>query len=212
MDSVQCRADRHNRLHRSKADVQPAGRAARTAGIGRRFVCKYPVFQTELRLLQDLFPDAYFVHIVRDGRPTANSLVKLHALMNEQIRKIQHPWVKYLVPYPRTKGLKSYIDRFGADDIRCTANVWKESIQTVHEARGDLRNFIEIRYEDILKDPESQIRGLFQKLDFPFPCKENHPFTELLGNVGNIKHSNRYGQYEVVEEIAGDTLRELGYL
>ena len=191
-------------------DFPPSVR--RSSSGSRRFFCKYPVFQTELRLIQDLFPDAYFVHIVRDGRPTANSLVKLHGLMNDQIRKIKHPSVKYLVPYPRTKNLKSYIDQFGADDIRCTAHVWKESIETVRQVQGDLKNFVEIRYEDILKNPEPKIRELFEKLNMPFPRKENRYFHELLGKVGVIHHTNRYGQYEVVEEIAGDLLRELGYL
>jgi len=49
-------------------------------GLGRRWVAKSPVLQTELLLMQDLFPDAHFVHIVRDPRPTANSLLKLPAV------------------------------------------------------------------------------------------------------------------------------------
>lgn len=181
-------------------------------GIQKRFICKYPVFQTELRMINALFPDAFFVHIIRDGRMVANSLVKLHRLMNDQIKKIKHPTVKYLVPYPRVKSLEDHIRRFGADDIRCTAHVWQDSIEAVRAVSRDLSHFVEIRYEDILKNSEQEILGLMDRLELQRPETGNTEFWERVKKVGVIHHKNQYGHFDVVEQIAGQTLRDLGYV
>ena len=187
--------------------ADPSGR-----GEQRRFICKYPVFQTELRMINDLFPDARFVHIVRDGRQTANSLVKLHRLVNEQIRKIRHPFCTSMIPYPRLPSLPGLIERFGADDIRCTAHVWQDSIEAVHAVKDELSHYTEIRYEDLLAEPERAILSLMERLDLPRPRAENRAFWDYVARIGVVRHTNQYGQFDVVEEIAGRTLRKLGYL
>lgn len=178
----------------------------------RRFICKYPVFQTELRLINDLFPDARFIHIIRDGRQTANSLVKLHKLTNDQLKKIKHPLLEYLIPYPRTVNLQKYVEEYGADDIRCTARVWQESIDLVNSVKNELSHFTEVRYEDLLKDPKKEMGRLFEFAELSWPKDQNVQFKEEMQKVGVIHHKNNYGQYEIVEQIAGRTLRELGYL
>ncbi|MBI3544196.1 MAG: sulfotransferase [Deltaproteobacteria bacterium] len=180
-------------------------------GEGRRFIVKYPVFQTELRMLQDLFPDAKFVHIVRDGRQVANSLVKLYKLCNDQIQKINHPDLKALVPYPRVKNLEKYVKEFGATDIRTTAHIWEDSIEAVHEAKGDLKHFTEIRYEDLLGRPESELKRIFEFVELPWPAASNELFKKEYANIGVIHHRNSYGQFDVVERIAGKTLKAYGY-
>jgi hypothetical protein len=192
-------------LHAFGAD--PSG-----AGTPRRFICKYPVFQTELRMINDLFPDAIFVHIVRDGRQTANSLIKLYRLVNSQIRKIDHPYCRYMIPYPRVVTLPGLIAQYGPEDIRCTANVWQDSIDAVHSVKDSLSSFIEIRYEDILNNPETEILGLMSKLGLTRPAPENRFFWDYLSRVGHVRHTNQYGQFDVVERIAGRTLQKMGYV
>jgi hypothetical protein len=187
--------------------ADPSGR-----GPSRRFVCKYPVFHTELRMLNDLFPGAYFVHIVRDGRQVSNSLLKLNRLLNEQIRKIDHPELESLVPYPRLASLPGLIARYGVDDIRTAAHVWQDSIDQVRSVSGELSNYVEIRYEDLLDDPAQQILSLMNRLALPRPAPENSAFWEYVNKVGVIHHKNSYGQFDVVESIAGRTLQNLGYM
>lgn len=178
----------------------------------KRFICKYPVMQTELRMVQDLFPDAHFIHIVRDSRPAANSLLKLYHLTNDQIKKIKHPWVKYIVPYPRVKTLQGYIEQYGADDIRTTANIWKDSIELVHKTALDLKNYIEVRYEDIVKNPTEELTKLFKFCSLTYPQKSNTAFQHEFDIVGETHHTNNYKDYEIIEEITKDMLIKLKYI
>jgi len=182
------------------------------ANRSRRFVCKYVMFPTELRLLQDLFPDARFIHIVRDGRTTANSLLKLRRLCNEQARKIDHPTVRDLVPYPRVEKLPEYVARYGADDLRTTAHVWEDAIALVEKARPDLGHFAEIRYEDLLADPERRLRELFEFMGMSWPGDGYRPFREEFARIGKLRHVNRYSGFDVVEREVGSTLSKYGYL
>jgi hypothetical protein len=178
----------------------------------KRFICKYPVMQTELRMIQDLFPDAHFIHIVRDARPAANSLKKLYHLTNNQIKKIRHPWVTYIVPYPRVKSLKKLIEQYGDEDIRTTAHIWQDSIRLVHETAPELKYFMEIRYEDILANPLPSMKKLFEFCEMPYPISDNEKYQHEFDNVGVTHHKNNYKDYEIIEEIAKETLQKLGYL
>lgn len=178
----------------------------------KRFICKYPAMQTELRMVQDLFPDAHFIHIVRDSRPAANSLLKLYHILNNQIKKIKHPTISYIVPYPRVKTLKSYIDKYGADNIRTTAHVWQDSIQLVHETAPDLKNYIEVRYEDILSNPKLELQRLFDFCQLEWPVVENKAFQHEFEIIGKTHHKNNYKDFEIIEEITKETLKKLKYL
>lgn len=178
----------------------------------KRFICKYPVLQTELRMVQDLFPDAHFIHIVRDSRPTANSLLKLYHLINQQIKKINHPFIHYFIPYPRLKNLQNYIERFGADSIETTAHVWQDSINLVHEVAPDLKHYIEVRYEDILSSPEKELKRLFDFCDLNWPADSNLKFQKEFSIIGETHHKNNYKDFEIIEQITQPTLKKLGYL
>lgn len=178
----------------------------------KRFICKYPALQTELRMVQDLFPDAHFIHIVRDSRPASNSLLKLYHLTNNQIKKIKHPWVTYIVPYPRVKNLKNYVEEFGADDIRTTAHVWKDSIELVHQTAPDLKHFIEVRYEDILKNPKEELEKLFSFVGLHWPSPDNKAFQHEFEIIGKTSHKNNYKDFEIIENITKDMLKKLNYL
>jgi hypothetical protein len=178
----------------------------------KRFICKYPVMQTELRMVQDLFPEAHFIHILRDARPAANSLKKLYHLVNDQIGKIQHPTVKYVVPYPRLKSLKKYIDAFGPDDIRTTAHIWQDAILHVQEVAPELNHYMEVRYEDILNNPRTSLERIFSFCNLPWPEAENKVFHREFNIIGKTHHTNKYQDYDLIEQITGPTLKKLGYL
>lgn len=179
-------------------------------GAGRRLVFKYPVMQTELRMLQDMFPDAKFIHILRDGRDVAHSLVKLYRLSNDQLRKIDHPTVKHIIPYPRVERLKDYLETYGPESVECTARVWRDAIELVSSVRGDLHSFFEVRHESIVRDPTAELRRIFEFCELSWP--ENPEFASTLATVGRVRHKNHYAQNETIERVVGPMLQRLGYL
>lgn len=177
----------------------------------RRVFAKNPVLQPEMLAMQTMFPDARFIHIIRDGRQVANSLSKLSRLNNQQLLKIQHPELKTIVSYPKTRYLKQYIEAFGLESLECTARVWRDTMDLVKRTAPSLNHFVEVRYEDLLASPREEMEKLFAFCDLPWPSDSNSAFQDAFSKVGRIHHTNQYGDYEVVERIAGDTLREYGY-
>ena len=186
-------------------------------GANRRFLCKTPALLPHLLLLRDLFPDARFIHLVRDARQNANSMLKLHRLCHEQWQRIRArrpgmPDRPTFVPYPRLAGLPELIERFGADDLRTTAHLWNEAMEFIQAVRPQIpeNQFHEVRYEDILARPREELTRIFRFLDLPEPAAGTIYHTRIA-NVGKVHHQNQYGGFETVERICGPTLRRYGY-
>ena len=85
-----------------------------------RFFCKNPCLTPHVALLAELFPDAKFLHIVRDPRHCANSMVKLYRLTQQQLERIRacgrhgvYDTQPYM-PFPRFPKLAEYVNSFGA--------------------------------------------------------------------------------------------------
>jgi len=181
---------------------------------GERFVNKSPALFTEVLLLQDIFPDARFIYLVRDGRMVANSLLKLYRLQRAQDLKVDHPMFRErpFVPYPRVPGLEEAATKWGLEDIRTTATVWDASVKLINSIRPQVRNFYEIRYEDVLKSPAEEMQRIFDFCELPPIGEGRAEFEAKLSKVGVIKHTNQYSGFDVVEDIAGESLRQYGYL
>lgn len=183
-----------------------------------RFFNKNPALTPYLPLLHELFPDAKFVHVVRDARPCANSLLKLNQKVNEQLQRIRAAGRQVplagteFIPYPRLPGMAEYVATYSADDIRTTAHLWNAELEFVWECRPRLGSFYEVRYEDVLAEPQEEMSKLFDFCELPPPEPNNTAYWEKLRNVGTVHHQNRYGDYDLVEDICRENLSRLGYL
>lgn len=188
-------------------------------GAGRRFVCKTPALLPHILLLRDLFPGARFIHLVRDARQNANSMLKLRRLCREQWQRIRArrsdaPNLPDLVPYPHLPRLAERVVQYGADDIRTTAHLWNEAMAFIAAARPQIPadQFYEVRYEDIVARPKEELPRLFRFLELPEPPAACTAYQQRLAGVGSIHHQNRYSGFEIVEEICGATLKNFEYM
>jgi hypothetical protein len=93
--------------------------------------------------------------------------------------------------------------------LRTTATVWDESIRFVDRVRPQLRHFHEVRYEDVLQNPVAQLDAIFAFCGLAEP--RGDAYRAQIAQVGVIQHENRYSGFDVVESIAGDSLRRHGY-
>ena len=184
-----------------------------------RFVCKTPALLPHVRVLHGLFPDARFIHLVRDARQNANSMLKLHRLCNEQWQRIHArravaPRQPVFVPYPRLPRLPELVRQFGADDLRTTAHLWNDAMALMEAVRADLPapQFHEVRYEDICARPQEEMARLLRFIDLPAPDASAAVYHQRLAQVGRVHHRNDYGNFDVVAEICGPALRRYGYL
>jgi hypothetical protein len=98
--------------------------------------------------LGEIFPDARFLHVVRDGRDVACSLVTME-------------WIN-----PMT-GLKwDYVQTIGN-----AARYWREVVQTVRQHASHptvAGRVLEVRYEALIADPEGTLRSILNYVGEPW--------------------------------------------
>lgn len=184
-----------------------------------RFVCKYPYFSMQMPMLEKIFPDAKFIHIVRDPQAVTQSMIKLYLLIEHQRLLVEHPTVKTLIPYPRTPSLAKLIAEHGPEDVRTTATVWKETIEAVRRDSPGLRNFHEVRHEDLVADPKRVFDGILKFCELESPAPGNTKFRGEFAKIGKLRHENSYAKstakaksdQALVREITGDVARHYGY-
>lgn len=108
-------------------------------------VLKSPTHSFRVKVLLDLFPQAKFVHIIRDPYvvyPSTIHLLKSFA----RVHALQRPTFEGL----EEKVLSTYVDLYRKLD---------EGRELVDPSR-----FYELRYEDLVSDPEGQLRRLYEHL------------------------------------------------
>ncbi|MDQ3304490.1 MAG: sulfotransferase [Actinomycetota bacterium] len=167
-----------------------------------RYADKTPGHVVRIGLLSELFPEARFVHVIRDGRSS---------------------WLGY-----RERG-------FGPQSLADAAFNWKGRVlrgRTAGFALGPSR-YQEVRYEDLVEDPEATLEPLCRFLDLqyePGMLAYHERVETVLAGMGtsgrtafeNIAQPLTKGmrdwrqelsveEQELFDAIAGELLDELGY-
>ena len=164
---------------------------------------KTPLYMQHLDLLERLFPDARFVHLIRDGRDAALSFLSVPAgLMTEG-------W-----GHPR--------------DAAGFACQWATEVASARElgARVGGQRYRELRYEALVADPEGELRTVcaFAGLEY------DPAMLDYVGQTDSARkaHQQRLNEpprqnvrewrtemsesdRHAFEEVAGALLAELGY-
>jgi hypothetical protein len=183
----------------------------------RRFFNKNPALIPDVAILNRVFPEARFVHLVRDPRNCANSLLKLYWADRRQLEFIRSQRRHGLyddrpfIPYPRVPHLQEFVDEFGAADLRTTANIWREAVDLIDAYKGQFRHYYEVRFEDILASPQQEMDRLLAFCDLPPPAADNHLYWERFDKIGVTHHRNQYEGFDVIESICRDQMARLGY-
>jgi hypothetical protein len=164
---------------------------------------KTPMYMQHLGLIEGLFPDAQYVHLIRDGRDAALSFLE----MPEGI--VTQTWA-----HPR--------------DARGFACQWRAEVVAGRALglRVSSARYLEVRYEDFVAHPERHVRSICGFADLPFE-------TAVLDYAGAVDvsakpHQQRLRQHptsgvrdwrgemhpedvHAFEGVAGDLLADLGY-
>lgn len=183
----------------------------------RRFFCKTPMLLPYASALKGIFPDAKFIHLLRDPRQGVNSMLKIHRICNEQLRAIHARRGKpaperEFVPYPRLPKLAEYLERYGSNDLRTTAHLWNDAIDYIDSVRGFLGDDLyELTYESICADPRGALEGLWDFCELNTDAGRNQALDAKIAGVGVIHHRNDYHDFEQIETICGDRMSRYGY-
>ena len=162
---------------------------------------KTPSHISYIKEILELFPQALFIHLVRDGRDVAHSL--------------RHTWI---IPH----------------DIYSLANFWRNRILDFNNQKHLIfpDNLIEIRYEDLVINPQDTMSRIFLFLgeksipidiqipDTPHkkgfnlsPTSMHAMLNEPISNrkIGVFRNCFTQRQIEIIESLIGKELSIYGY-
>lgn len=195
--------------------AEAARRLRRTLAVSRRVglvgsvraVEQTPELAHLATVLPLAFPDATIVHIVRDGRDVACSLLEKPWLRREQPSSDDAG-----VPYGSYARFWVEPDRRAefeaASDARRAAWVWRSYVTAARAAASA----VEVRYEQVAADGAAVAAELAQRLDGP-PGPLAAALERAHGeSVGRYRRDLTSEQLAEVEQEAGTLLRDLGYV
>ena len=184
-------------------------RVARRVGLvgAVRAVEQTPELAHLVGVIPVAYPEARIIHIVRDGRDVACSLLEKPWLRREQVKR-DDAGVAY-GQYARFWVEPDRREEFAAtSDARRAAWVWRRYVAA---ARFPEVPLLEIRYEQMTEEPDSVARELGRYLDAPADPLASALEHAHAGSVGRYRTDLSEGHLADVLAEAGDLLRELGY-
>lgn len=161
----------------------------------RRLILKSPPHSCRVPVLLELFPDARFVHIVRDPYVVFPSTVHMWKAM----------YRRHSLHRPTFAGLEEHV-----------LETFPRIYQGVEEARQHVKpgRFHELRYEDLVRDPVGEMRRLYEQLGLG-------GFDEFLPRLQKYLHENQgyeTNRYEITpaqrQEVTrrwAKVIRQYGY-
>ena len=133
--------------HWERRYVEVLRKASWRAG-GRRLVLKSPINMGRIPHLLRLFPEARFIHIVRNPHTLYPSLMKFHRVTLENNRMTECESDRM-----RREAEDRYVD------------IMKKYLQDRDLIASD--RLVEVRYEDLEQDPLPQLERIYAHLDLP---------------------------------------------
>jgi hypothetical protein len=166
-----------------------------------RFLSKYPRNGLRIGWLDAAFPDALFVHLVRDARAVVRSILD----RREHHGGLDTWWGS------RPRGWRELAS---LPPVEQAAHQWRLCVEQAQEAARALGpgRYLEVRYEDFCDAPRETLEktAAFCELQWPAGMLD-----ELVRDVRsqNFKWRERLAPEEAaaIERIAGARLAELGY-
>jgi hypothetical protein len=163
---------------------------------------KTPLYMQHLPLLERLFPEARYVHLIRDGRDAAVSFLQMPAGV------VTRSWA-----HPR--------------DARGFACQWRSEVRAAQAlGRRVGARYLEVRYEVLVAEPEQELRRIAEHagltyeremLDYPSSVDvSDKPHQQRLRErptvgVRNWRTELSADDARAFSAVAGDVLAELGY-
>jgi len=152
--------------------------------------------------LYALFPEAYFIHILRDGRAVTNSLLKVDWWPN-----INLWWANERHPHE--------LEMEGMDRYTLAARHWAKSVQ---KAIDDLHSvppsqYLEIRYEDLTKNPIDEIHSITEFCGLPWTPRFEAHLKSFNISSQNYKWMDDLcpEKVKMIEKECGQLLAALSY-
>ena len=215
-----------NALEAVDADGPEGARIKRSfllvTGGRKRLIDKTPRNALRVGFIDELFPDARYVFLVRDGRDNINSLINAWRTPRYRTYRLPEPhripgvdpdWWKFTL-YP---GWRADVE--GPLEVVC-ARQWKSSYDAAASAFGSITDRVhEVRYESFVDDPVAGTQAICSFLDIPFGDEVAAKASEARSKPVNVVTPPERGKWkrenpaeiERVLPLIEPTMERLGY-
>jgi Sulfotransferase family len=164
-----------------------------------RFLSKQTANNQRIRLIDKMFNDAYYIHVIRDGRAVANSLINVRW------------WNDIDVWWLGEKA--SEWEKKGRQPIELCGLHWKRDVEEILENKSLFEDrYIEVRYEEFILD----VRGTMEKVTNFCGLSNSKYFSKMLPQtLPNMNYKWKDDLKEEQKTILDKTLKpflvQLGY-
>jgi len=173
---------------------------------GDRFIAKLTGW-SRIPYLKEIFPDAKFIHVLRDGRAVANSLINFEG------------WKGWDGPKNWRWGYKEEYEeiwkRYDESYAVLAAIEWKILVDEIEKEGEKLPNddFETVKYEDLAVNAEKEFKDVFKKFDI-------HPDEKFFNKISKYDVENRNYKWKrnlsevekkKLNEYLEDHLKNYGY-
>ena len=158
--------------------------------------------------LSEIFPDALFIHMVRDGRAVTNSLINTDFWQGWS--GPEHWQWGALTPEQQAEWEAS-----GRSFVVLAAIQWKIVMEAFEKARPGLPSsqYLEIKYEDFAADPAGMFGQIleFCQLDYPETFRQSLGHFKVESANYKWKEDLTEHQRQLLEESLRESLGRWGY-
>lgn len=168
-----------------------------------RFVNKNLENSMRIRFLKAIFPDALFLHVIRDGRAVVRSSYA-------QIMKDRYRSRYALGFFPKPPAWKTYLP---LPLLLRLAHQWVDIIRHIRATASEVlsdQNYLEVRYEEFCRHPHEVLRRVDAFCGLDADARRS---DEIPGHFAwqNFKWHQDFTEQEIadIEAILGDLLEEL---
>lgn len=169
-----------------------------------RFVNKHPRNSVRIDYIKKIFPDAYFIHVIRDGRAVVNSIVNL---INNDPSRGKIPLGGFCKPLNWRGILRD-------DLVIQSAMQWRDIVKYICEKKDELGDhYYEYKYEEMCENPIDIFSSVYEFVGLPRNKEDLSEIPDQLTNMNDkYKKSFSSEQIESINAIQNELLRQLEYL
>jgi hypothetical protein len=164
-----------------------------------RFLNKRTANTQRIELIDRMFPDAYYVHLIRDGRAAAASLFSVRW------------WPEIDIWWLGSKA--GEWEKTGREPIELCALHWQRNVQELLAHRGLFEDrYLELRYEELVEDTPGSVSKIVRFCELLESQEFMQYIPEKLVDM-NYKWKEQLNEKQkmVMNEAIGPFLVELGY-
>ena len=152
----------------------------------RRFINKNTRNSRRIRYLNAIFPDALFIHVVRDPRATVASLLNVS-------------WWPDLPIWSRDAITPREWQSQGGNPVELATDFWIAEVSRILDDKKVLaERYVEIRYEDLTAEPRSTMDGVLEFLRLSWSSRFNKFISSFQLDNRNTKLKERLTDDEIL--------------